>query len=172
MSRFAFILSAALAVTTTALTGCNPEAPSTAGSSATASAHLVSDEPAGAVGVGAARESAKDGETIVVVGRIGGSADPFIDGLPVFTIVDPKLAHCADDEGCPTPWDYCCTPREQITANSATVQLVDGSGAAVSGNARDLLGVKELSEVVIEGKADRDEAGNLAVLAQKVYVKK
>lgn len=172
MSRFAFAFSAALAVTAAALTGCSPEASTTAASSATRNAYLVESEPAGAVGVGAARESAKADETIVVVGRIGGSTEPFVDGLPVFTIVDPNLAHCADDEGCPTPWDYCCTPREQITANSATVQLVDGAGAPVSGDARELLGVKELSEVVVEAKAKRDEAGNLELLAQKVYVRK
>jgi hypothetical protein len=171
MSRFACALSA-LAVTAAAFTGCSPEASPTAASSGTSSAYLAESEPAGAVGVGAARESAKADETVVVVGRIGGSTEPFIDGLPVFTIVDPKLAHCADDEGCPTPWDYCCTPREQITANSATVQLVDGDGAPVSGDARELLGVKELSEVVVEAKAKRDEVGNLELLAQKVYVRK
>jgi hypothetical protein len=172
MSRFGFLSSASLAVAFSTFIGCAQETPSTAISSATPSAYLVESEPAGAVGVGAARESAKDDETVVVVGRIGGSTEPFIDGMPVFTIVDPKLVHCADDEGCPTPWDYCCTPVDEITKNSATIQLVDGSGAPVSGDARELLGVKELSEVVIEGKADRDEAGNLAVLAQKVYVKK
>ena len=129
MSRFGFFASASLAFAVSALLGCSKETPSAAASSATPSGYLVDSEPAGAVGVGAARKSAKDDETVVVVGRIGGSTEPFIDGLVVFTIVDPKLAHCADEEGCPTPWDYCCTPREQITANSATVQIVDGSGA-------------------------------------------
>ena len=173
MSRKEWFASALLVFGASTLVGCSPENPSTAAvDKATPSAFVVDSEPAGAVGVGAARESAKDNETVVVVGRIGGSTDPFIDGLPAFTIVDPKLAHCADEEGCPTPWDYCCTPREEITANSATVQLVDDSGAPVSGDARELLGVKELSEVVIEGKAKRDEAGNLELLAQKVYVRK
>lgn len=171
MLRTSFLCSLVIAAAAATFVGCSPESP-TASVETTSSGHLVENEPAGAVGVGAARESAKDDETIVVVGRIGGSTDPFIDGIAVFTIVDPKLAHCADDEGCPTPWDYCCTPRDQITANSATVQLVDANGGAVSGDARKLLGVKELSEVVVEGKAHRDEVGNLAVLAQKVYVKK
>lgn len=161
MSRIGFTFSASLALAASAFVGCSSDAPSTAASSS----YLVESEPSGAVGVGAARESAKDDETIVVAGRIGGPDGAFIDGLPVFTIVDKKVARCADG-------DYCCTPPEQILPNLATVKLVDGSGASASGDARELLGVEELCEVVVEGTADRDEAGNLAILAQKVYVKR
>ena len=39
-------------------------------------------------------------------------------------------------------------------------------------DAKRLLDVKELSTVVIQGKAQRDEAGNLTVLARGVFVKK
>ena len=39
-------------------------------------------------------------------------------------------------------------------------------------DARELLKVKELSTVVIKGKAKRDADGNLTVLANGVYVKK
>ena len=39
-------------------------------------------------------------------------------------------------------------------------------------DARKLLDVKELSTVVVQGKAQRDDAGNLTVLATGVYVKK
>lgn len=172
MSRFGFLGSALLAVTASSLSGCSADAPSTAVLSATPSAYVVESEPAGAVGVGSAREGAQDDEPVVVVGRIGGSTEPFVDGMAAFTIVDPNLAYCADDEGCPTPWDYCCTPVEQITKNSATVKFVDASGAPLAEDARKLLGVKELSEVVVQGKADRDDAGNLVVLAEKVYVRK
>lgn len=38
-------------------------------------------------------------------------------------------------------------------------------------DARKLLNVKELSTVVVKGEAQRDEAGNLTVLASGVYVK-
>ncbi len=39
-------------------------------------------------------------------------------------------------------------------------------------DARELLKVKELSTVVVKGKAKRDDAGNLTILASGVYVKK
>ena len=39
-------------------------------------------------------------------------------------------------------------------------------------DAKELLNVKELTTVVIKGKAQRDEAGNLTILATGVFVKR
>ena len=137
---------------------------------ATPSAFVVSSEPTGAVPVGEARESAKDGDDVVLVGTIGGSPKPFVDGIAAFTIVDPKVPYCAPEEGCLTPWDYCCE-QGQVKDNIATVKVVDESGKPVASDARDLLDVKELSTVVVKGAAERDEQGNLAVLANQVFVR-
>ena len=43
------------------------------------------------------------------IGRIGGSENPWIEGLAAFTIVDPVMKHCGElgDDGCPKPWDFC-----------------------------------------------------------------
>jgi hypothetical protein len=51
------------------------------------------------------------------------------------------------------------------------VQVVDSSGKPLAGDARQLLGLKELQTVVVHGKAQRDEAGNLTVLAEGVFVR-
>lgn len=131
---------------------------------------VTTTEPADAVPVGTARESVQGEQEVALVGRIGGSAEPFVDGLAAFTIVDPKVPHCSADEGCPTPWDYCCT-QDQVKDNIATVKVVDESGKPVAEDARQLLGVKELSTVVIQGKALRDDQGNLTVAATKVFVR-
>ena len=48
---------------------------------------------------------------------------------------------------------------------------MDENDALVNADAKGLLNVKELSTVVVKGKAKRDEAGNLTVLASGVYVK-
>lgn len=134
------------------------------------SKYVAMSEPAGAMPVGEAREAVENEQAVTLVGMIGGSSEPFVDGLAAFTIVDPKVPHCSPDEGCPTPWDYCCT-QDQVKGNIATVKVVDESGSPVSGDARRLLGVKELSTVVVEGKAKRDEQGNLTVAATKVFVR-
>jgi hypothetical protein len=132
---------------------------------------VTTKEPAEATPVGKARESSEDGQEATLVGIIGGSTEPFVDGLAAFTIVDPKVPYCATDEGCPTPWDYCCT-QDQVRGNIATVKLVDGEGNPVTQDARGLLGVKELSEVVVSGKVERDDQGNLTLAANQVFVRK
>lgn len=138
--------------------------------SANGAQFIATTEPAGAVPVGTARNSVEDKQDVTLVGRIGGSSEPFVDGLAAFTIVDPAIPHCSADEGCPTPWDYCCT-QDQVKDNIATVKVVDSSGNPVAEDARQLLGVRELSTVVVEGKATRDEQGNLTVAATRVFVR-
>jgi len=134
------------------------------------SAYLLSREPGDVIAVGTARETAQTDQPITIVGRIGGSEKPFVDGIAAFTIVDLKVPYCADDEGCPTPWDYCCQ-QDAVKPNIATVKLTDESGKTVSGDARELLGVKELSEVVVQGTAKKDDQGNLSLAASKVFVR-
>lgn len=143
----------------------------TAANSQPDATYLITDKPADAEGVGAARKKVKDDEEVTLVGRIGGSSKPFVEGLAAFTIVDPKVKFCAPDEGCPTPWDYCCMQNE-VKDNIATIKIVNDSGQPVDKDAKQLLGVKELDQVIIKGKAKRDEQGNLTVLAEKVFVEK
>jgi hypothetical protein len=49
---------------------------------------------------------------------------------------------------------------------------VDGNGKTLKYPARRLLGIKELQTVVIQGKAKRDEEGNLTVLASGLHRKR
>lgn len=152
--------------------GCAPSAspPAQTQKSEAGAKFIAASEPANAVGVGSARESSQNDEDVVLVGRIGGSGKPFVDGVAAFTIVDPKVPHCSKEEGCKTPWDYCCE-QNQVKQNIATVKIVDGETNTVQEDARKLLGVKELNVVVVHGKAKRDDAGNLTVLADQIYVK-
>lgn len=156
------------------LAGCanddSKEGEANAGSSPTGKSFIANAEPVGTVPVGDARKSAKDGDTISVLGHIGGSSDPFIEGIAAFTIVDPKVKWCPPEEGCPTPWDYCCTQND-VKENIATIKFMDEKGEPVSEDARRLLGVKELSLVAVEGTAKRDDEGNLSVLANKVFIR-
>jgi hypothetical protein len=134
--------------------------------------YVMTEEPEGAQDVIAIRESAKDGDEILITGRIGGDKKPFIDGLAAFTIVDHSLTACSDIEGdnCATPWDYCCQ-TDKLPGATAVVELHDEDGKLVEGNAKQILKVQELSTVVVKGKALRDDAGNLTVVAESVYVK-
>ncbi len=138
---------------------------------AQSSQYVLDTEPDGALAVGEAREVTQDGQEVTLVGLIGGSSEPFVDGLAAFTIVDAKIPYCAADEGCPTPWDYCCE-SDAVKDNIATIKIVDESGNPVAADARELLNVKELSTVVVKGKAKRDDQGNLSVASSEVFVRK
>ncbi len=139
-------------------------------SAAPSSQFVLDTEPDGALAVGEARAATQDGQDVTLVGLIGGSSEPFVDGLAAFTIVDAKIPYCAADEGCDTPWDYCCE-SDAVKDNIATIKIVDASGNPVAANARELLNVKELSTVVVKGKAKRDEQGNLTVATSEVFVR-
>ncbi|TWU34315.1 hypothetical protein [Novipirellula artificiosorum] len=134
------------------------------------SRYVVEAEPDGAVAVGEARKTVQGEQLITLIGTIGGSSEPFVEGLAAFTIVDRKVPYCSADEGCPTPWDYCCT-QDQVKDNIATVKIVDQDGIPVAEDARELLGVIELSTVVVKGKAERDDHGNLTLAASEVFVR-
>ncbi len=154
--------------------GCSQESGKTAAPTPSAGGlkYILGQEPPKANDVIGARETAKSGEPVVVVGRIGGSANPWIENRAAFSIVDRSLKACSDIPGdaCPIPWDYCCE-TDKLPTGTALVKVVDGEGNLVKEDARQLLGVKELSTVVVEGKAERDKTGNLTILATHIFVK-
>lgn len=174
-SRFHHFLACIVVIT--ASVGCNQSAtpPATPKSTAVSAVTsqpsnvLLKEQPAGAKPVGDLRASTTDGAVVTILGRIGGDTNPWVEGRAAFTIVDPKLEPCKPDEGCPTPWDYCCS-TDLIPANRAMIKIVDTTGGTIEQDARKLLGVKELQMVMVTGKAKRDEAGNLTVLASGVYL--
>ena len=146
----------------------SPVAPSEAGEQ-----FILSEPPTDPQDVISAKASVEDQAEITLVGRIGGNLEPWIEGRAIFTVVDSSLQSCERIPGdnCPTPWDFCCR-TDKIPAASALVKVVDESGQPIKSDARELLGVRELTEVIVSGKALRDDSGNLTVLASKVYVKK
>jgi hypothetical protein len=134
------------------------------------SRYLLDQEPAGAAEVIALRNDATDGQDVVVVGRIGGRVDPWVKDSAAFSLVDRSLTPCSEMEGdmCQTPWDYCC--ETTLPESTVLVMVHDADGKLVKTDARQLLGVKELNTVVVEGRAKRDKDGNVSIVAAKMYV--
>ncbi len=171
MSRFSLIL-ALLAVscgvqTTETIPPAKKAAP-TAVASPEGQALMLPSEPAGAKGVAAVRKEAKDGDEVVVVGRVGGSTTPFTEGRASFLIVDPTLKPTAE---CECPWDYCEVPKKELADARLLVKFEDGAGKTRSTGARELFGIQELSTVVVQGKVRRDDKDNVVVLATRLYVR-
>lgn len=160
-----------------ALVGCGEEA-ATQSEGATPvsidrSQFVLGEEPDGAVGVIAAKQEAEDGALLVLVGRIGGSERPWIDGRAAFTLIDASMnvvaegEDSAEDELC--AGDCCAT---ELLACTTLVKFVDASGRVVPVDSRELLGVDENDMVVVQGKAKKDETGNFSMLATGIYVRK
>ena len=172
-------ITAMLLILLPGFSGCQQDSAQTTGSpssetlSVDGSKFLLSSHPEGAKDVIAVRETATDGDDVLVVGRIGGSANPWVEGRAAFSIVDNSLKACSDIPGdmCEKPWDYCCE-TEKLPSSTALIKVVGKDGDLVRTDARELLKVNELSTVVVKGKAERDDTGNLVVLATGVYVVK
>jgi hypothetical protein len=132
--------------------------------------YLLEKAPKKAAEVIALRKDAKDGADVVVVGRIGGRVNPWIKNAAAFSIVDRSLKPCNEIPGdtCETPWDYCC---EADLPKATLLVMVNGAdGKLVKKDARQMLGVKELDTVFVQGRAKRDKSGNVSIVATKFFV--
>lgn len=169
-----------LGLVVASMIGCGEEAATeTASTGETAapaidgSQFLLDAEPESAMSVIDARKDVADGDDIVVLGRIGGDLNPWIEGRAAFKLVDDSLRACSDIPGdmCTKPWDYCCE-TDKLPTGTALVKVVDTDGKLVKAGAKELLDVGELYTVVVKGKAKRDDANNLTILASGIFVKK
>src|SRR5688500_4925441 len=147
--------------------------PSAAGVAPLPAGLLVTEAPANAQDVTAVRKDAKDGDAVVIRGKIGGREEPIAKNRAIMTILDPSVTTCDTMPGdaCKTPWDACCEPSEKIAANSATVQVVDAQGKPLAANLESITGLKPLSKVTVAGVARRPAGSDVLIVeANKIHV--
>lgn len=135
---------------------------------------FLNKEPAGSKFVEDVKTAAKAGDKVVVRGRIGGSATPFVEGRAVFTIVGSGLKACSDKPGdqCKQPWDYCCDPPDVIAKHTATIQVLGSSNAPLKVGLKGQNNLKELSDVIVEGTVKYVKESVFIVNATAIYVVK
>jgi hypothetical protein len=167
------------ALLASALLGCGSAADSELESttitpvSVDGSKYVLADEPDGAIGVIEARKTAANGEPVIVVGRIGGAKDPWIEGRAAFMLLDASMVIVADGtesndgEIC---MDECCATER--TGSTTLVKIIDEGGKVLGVDARQLLGVQADDMVVVSGMASKDEVGNFVVLASGVHIRR
>jgi hypothetical protein len=122
-----------LTVLAAVIVGCDrggSAAPAAPSSEALPRNLFVAAAPANAQDVAAAKSSAKSGDSITVRGRVGGSPAPLAANRAMLTLTDLSLPTCDKTpmDQCKTPWDSCCEPKDEITARSLTVQVIDAAG--------------------------------------------
>ncbi len=113
----------------------------------------------------------KAGDEVVLRGRIGGSKEPFVAGRAVLTLVGRGIKACNEnpDDKCSKPWDYCCETKQDILANSVTVQVVDAKGQILRTDMKGRRGLKELSELVVVGKVASANGKAVVINATAVH---
>lgn len=111
---------------------------------------LLGEAPAEYREVAEAKQSAEAGEEIVLRGRIGGRVAPISGESPAFIIMDVSIPSCAEDGHCATPWDYCCETPDSITANSATIVVLDANGNPTDEDIT-AAGLAPLDEIIVVG---------------------
>ena len=69
------------------------------------------------------------------------------------------------------PWDYCCD-SDELPKNLMTVKFLDDKGQVVPIDAKQLFQLKELQTVVVTGELQKTKDGSVALVAEKMYVRK
>jgi hypothetical protein len=131
---------------------------------------VLQAEPPGAQPVKELLQKAKDGEEVVAVGRVGEE----VKGRAAFRLVDASLRACSEMEmpdACTTPWDFCCTPPDELRKVAASVELRQG-GSALEADLLGWNGFDHLRTVVVQGRVERDATGNITIAASGVFVRK
>jgi hypothetical protein len=150
-----------------------PNAPAAAPPASPLPAGLfVTDAPKDAKPVKEAKAAAKQGEPIVLVGRVGGRKEPFVRERAIMVLADPALKPCNELPGdtCKFPWDYCCESKETLKANVITVQVVGADGKPIKVTLRDAGGLVPLSLVTVRGTVREVRDGAVVVDAAAIYV--
>lgn len=133
---------------------------------------FVEQAPEGALEIAALRADTSRDNGIMVHGRIGGRKEPFVAGRAVFLLADMSMKACNDIAGdtCPTPWDYCCEPKENLSKLLATVQVVGSDGKPLAIPIEGTHGLTKLAEVTITGDVVTRTGGALVITARKIFV--
>ena len=136
---------------------------------------MLSASPGDAADVTSVKATAREGDTVIVRGRIGGGDEPFVSGVSAMTIADRKLVPCSEmemEDGCKKPWDYCCASPDELSKGLATIQVVGDDGRPLRADFR-TAGLAELATVVVEGKVGpRQDPKVLVVSAEGIFVEK
>ena len=151
-----------------------PAQPTAESAAALPSNLFLAKAPDGAIELAAAKKSAKPGDEVVVRGRVAGQMEPLAPNRAILTLLDGSVKTCDQmpGDGCKTPWDACCEPRESLQANTATVQIVDAEGKPLKTTLRGANGIEPLKEVTVVGKVkDSGGADTLVIDATGLYVK-
>ena len=132
---------------------------------------FLSEAPEGAQTIASLKTTAKEGDEVVVRVVVGGTEHPVVAGRASAAIIDAGVENpcLGEDDHCPIPWDYCCTPQENRTANLATLQVTDAAGKVLRADLAPR--IEPLTILVVKGTVGaRPDEQVLTINAQGIYI--
>ena len=132
---------------------------------------ILAAAPEGVQPIDKLKADAEEGDEVVVRVIVGGRMEPIVAGRASAIVIDAKVGNAclAEDDHCTTPWDYCCTPKEEMDPNTATIQVVDGDGRVIAADLTQHF--ESLSTLVVKGTVGpRPDAQVLTINATGIYV--
>lgn len=165
------------------LAGCDSAKLGTSDRVAGGEQYLLATEPAPAQSVVETRsglEGQPAAQEVVLVGRIDGLSQPTWDPQrAAFMLADLSLEAKSetdqthdetpkhDAENCP----FCKAKTKKELSGLAMIEVIDEQDVVVPVDARKLLGLKDGQVVVVRGRGQVDDLGNLVVRARGLYVR-
>ncbi len=133
---------------------------------------FVSSKIEGARDVTELKKDAREGDVVIIRGVVGGDANPFVANRAMLSVIDYAVVSCKDNgEACPTPWDYCCTPQEELTRVKATIQIAAGDGSPLKVALNVGQKIKPYDVIIVRGKVGpRPSAEVLTINADAIHV--
>lgn len=167
-------------LTALVLAGCSSEEvaeKTTTSSEATSlpNSFFTTDRPINVKDLTEVKKSAKTGDDVTFLARIGGRKNAsFVSSLSMMIVADPTLRSCelmGEEDHCATPEDYCCENRDKVNKGLATVRFLNTDGEvfpfSIAGDHK----LETLKYVVVNGNVvDMNDEGVFIIDANKVWV--
>lgn len=139
---------------------------------------LLTAEPKGVEGVLDVQEAYTAPRQVVLVGQIGGVANPWSPGKAAFILADPitlsEFAETGEEHVCSDPSCKFCQKQKinKLKEGVAAIEFRAADGHVVPIDARQLFSLADRQMVVVRGHAEVNDLGCLVVAADGLYVRK
>ncbi|MCP4707827.1 MAG: hypothetical protein GY869_04315 [Planctomycetes bacterium] len=136
---------------------------------------LLTASPGEATPIEQCRASVKPDDEVIVRVVVGGEVDVFVEDRALVKVIDAGIENpcLVPGHDCPTPWDYCCTPVDQLMPHRAAIKIVDANGKTLPVDLKKSGHFKEMDTLVIKGLvATGSDENNLVINAQGIFVEK
>jgi hypothetical protein len=164
---------------TITLTGCSGESqPNNSApeiSTSLPNSFFTTDRPSNVKDLIEIKKTAKVGDDVTFLARIGGRKNAsFVSSAAMMIVADPGLRSCElmiEKDHCATPEDYCCEDKDQVKQSLATIRFMDDEDEVYPFSVEGTHDLETLKFIVVQGTViEFNDYGLFMINANKVWV--